>query len=65
MNKADAKEEIKCEAEETQYKAKNAFEKVYTSTIIFLKAAIRLFTAKQLQRVSICCLKGQHPLTKF
>ena len=33
--------------------------------LLFRKVPIRLFTGIQLQSVSICCLKGQHPLTKL
>ena len=36
-----------------------------TPIITFHKLALRLFTAIKLKEVSICCLKGQHPLTKI
>ena len=36
-----------------------------TPAITFHKLALRLFTAIKLKEVSICCLKGQHPLTKI
>ena len=36
-----------------------------TPIITFHQLALRLFTAIKLKKVSICCLKGQHPLTKI
>ena len=41
------------------------YRSLYPSTITFHKVSIRLFTAILLKEVSICCLKGQHPLTKI